>query len=121
MRRADSRRLWAERIAAWKASGLKQQAFCEREGLRYQSFLWWRRRLRREAQDTGLMPVVARRPPMVVAKRATPARPVMPFGGPSVISDGVEIRLPSGRALALGALDEVRLRQLIRLLETLPC
>jgi hypothetical protein len=121
MKRTESKQIWAERIAAWKASGLKQRAFCERESLPYQSFLWWRRQLRRDARDTGLVPVVALAPATVAAKKAIKSLP-MPLGEAGVISDGIEIRLQGGRVLALhGRLNEVQLRQLIRLLETPPC
>ena len=122
MKRAESRRLWAERIAAWKASGLKQRAFCERESLPYKSFLWWRRQLRSHARDTGLVPVVALTPVTVSAAKEVKSLPAVAFGGAGVISERVEIRLHGGRSLALsGPLDEVQLRRLIRLLEALSC
>src|SRR5437867_402590 len=115
MKRAESRRLWAERIAAWKASGLKQRAFCERESLPYKSFLWWRRQLRSHARDTGLVPVVTLT--LVTAAAAKEVKPLLTvaFGGAGLISESVEIRLPGGRSLALrGPLDEAQLRRLIR-------
>ena len=115
MKRAESRRLWAERIAAWKASGLKQRAFCERESLPYKFFLWWRRQLRSHARDTGLVPVVTLTP--VTAAAAKEVKPLLTvaFGGAGLISESVEIRLPGGRSLALrGPLDEAQLRRLIR-------
>ena len=112
MKQADSKRLWAERIAAWKASGLKQRAFCERESLSYRSFLWWRRQLRSHAREAGLVAVVMRSP--VTAAVAS--------GDTGLVSESVEIRLHGGRSLSLsGPLDEARLRRLIGLLEALPC
>ena len=121
MRRAESRQLWAERIAAWKASGLKQRAFCERESLAYKSFLWWRRQLRSNARDTGMVPVVTRMP-VTAAAKAVKLSPAAALGAGGLISAGVEFRLPNGRSLALsGPLDELQLRRLIGLLEALPC
>lgn len=122
MKRADSKRLWAERIVAWQASGLKQRAFCERESLPYQSFLWWRRQLRSNARDSGLVAVVMGTAEPVVAEKEAMSFPAAPFGGARRISDCVEIRLSGGRSLVLnGALDEAQLRRLIGLLEGLPC
>jgi len=121
MRRAESRQLWAERIAAWKASGLKQRAFCERESLAYKSFLWWRRQLRSNARDTGLVPVVTRMP-VSAAVKAVKSFPAAAFGDTGLISASIEIRLHGGRSLGLGGpLDEAQLRRLIGLLEALPC
>ena len=121
MRRAESRQLWAERIAAWKASGLKQRAFCERESLAYKSFLWWRRQLRSNARDTGLVPVVIRMP-VSAAVKAVKSFPAAAFGDTGLISASIEIRLHGGRSLGLGGpLDEAQLRRLIGLLEALPC
>jgi|SRR5208282_1655511 len=121
MKRADSERLWAERIAGWKASGLKQRAFCERESLSYRSFLWWRRQLRSHAREAGLVAVVMRSPVMAAAR---PGRqlPAVASGDAGLVSESVEIRLHGGRSLSLsGPLDEARLRRLIGLLEGLPC
>ena len=122
MKRAESRQLWVERIAAWKASGLKQRAFCERELLPYKSFLWWRQQLRSHVRDTGLVPVVTLTPVAVAAEKKIKPLPAVALGGAGVISESVEIRWPNGRSLVLGGpLDEAQLRRLIRLLEALPC
>jgi hypothetical protein len=122
MKQADSERLWAERIAGWKASGLKQRAFCERESLSYRSFLWWRRRLRGQAREAGLVAVVMRSPLTAAAARAGRPLPAVVSGDAGLVSESVEIRLHGGRSLSLsGPLDEARLRRLIGLLEGLPC
>jgi hypothetical protein len=122
MKRADSKQLWAERIAAWKASGLKQRAFCERESLPYRSFLWWRRQLRSDGRDTGWVRVVRCTPSTGAAQKEVKSLPVVAYGETGSISESVEIRLHGGRSLALGGpLNEAQLRRLIRLLEALPC
>ena len=122
MKRAERSRQWGQYISGWKASGLTQSAYCEREGISYDTFKGWRQRLRRDAVMRGSVPRLV--PVRVVgspAPRSTPTEPRMPRGraGPS---PEAEIRLSNGRALALGReLDEVELGRLIRLLEVLPC
>ncbi len=39
---------WSELIAAYKSSGISQEAFCEREGVAKSSFSKWHQRLRSE-------------------------------------------------------------------------
>jgi hypothetical protein len=45
------RELWQQRIQDWKASGLSQKAWCQREQLPLSSLGYWRRRLR--AEESG--------------------------------------------------------------------
>jgi len=72
----DSRKLWTERIAAWKASGLRQREFCERESLPYKSFLGWRRALREQPASAPSAKEAAARKEAKPAKkrRGRPAR-----------------------------------------------
>jgi hypothetical protein len=121
VKRAESRQLWAERIAGWKASGLKQRAFCERESLSYKSFLWWRRRLREQSRETGLVRVVTRMPVAAGAAREAKPSPAVAFAEAGVISRSVEIRLHGGRSLVLRGVNEAQLSRLMRLVEALPC
>jgi hypothetical protein len=120
VKRAESRQLWTERIAAWKASGLKQRAFCERESLPYKSFLWWRRQLREQSRETGLVRVVTRVPVSAAAREVKPL-PTVAFGEAGLINQSVEIRLRGGRSLLLRGVDEVQLGRLMGLVEALPC
>jgi len=107
----DQSALWAERIESWKASGLKQLVFCQREGIGYDSFKRWRHRLdgqavRRRGSRATLVPlkVVA----TSVKKRAE--------GG------SMEVRLHGDRRIVVGAdFDEEALRRLIGALERLGC
>jgi hypothetical protein len=34
---------WTKQINAWKASGISQRAYCEREGHKFPTFDYWRR------------------------------------------------------------------------------
>ena len=44
--------LWTKRIADWQSSGLSQGAFCERHGLTYTTFVYWRGRMKKlEVRD----------------------------------------------------------------------
>ena len=46
------RRLWSERIASWKKSGISQRAYCEQHQLALGTFAYWRGRLKKlEAGD----------------------------------------------------------------------
>jgi hypothetical protein len=122
MKRAERSRHWEQYISGWKASGLTQSAYCEREGISYDSFKRWRHLLRSDAVMRGSAPRFV--PVRVAASpvpQSTPKAPRLPTGrgGPS---RGAEVWLSNGRAITLGReLDEVELGRLIRLLEVLPC
>lgn len=36
---------WTQRIKDWESSGATQRAYCEREGLKYCTFDYWRRQI----------------------------------------------------------------------------
>lgn len=42
---SEKEEFWRESVSVWKESGLSARKFCTQEGLGYQSFLSWRRRL----------------------------------------------------------------------------
>lgn len=48
MARNDKTKLqhWTQRLKDWEASGVTQRAYCEREGLKYGTFDYWRRQIR---------------------------------------------------------------------------
>ncbi len=54
---------WQSHIAAWQQSGLTQKAYCEQQELRYTTFGYWVRKLRRAIEHTererpsGFVPV----------------------------------------------------------------
>ncbi|WP_419595130.1 IS66 family insertion sequence element accessory protein TnpA [Thiolapillus sp.] len=55
---------WQSHIAAWQQSGLTQKAYCEQQELRYSTFGYWVRKLRRAAEPAtkkkgaGFVPVI---------------------------------------------------------------
>jgi len=113
--RQDQSALWAARIENWKASGLTQLAFCQREGIRYDGFKRWRYRLdgdavqrrgRGETRGATLVPLE------VVATNARPRTQ----GG------SLEVRLNGDRRIVVGVdFDERALHRLIGALERLAC
>ncbi|WP_294042793.1 IS66 family insertion sequence element accessory protein TnpA [Thiolapillus sp.] len=75
---------WQSHIAAWQQSGLTQKAYCEHQELRYSTFGYWVRKLRRAAEPAtekkvaGFVPVI-------------PAT-VQPTGLTLSLPNGLEIR-----------------------------
>lgn len=45
---------WREHSAAWKSSGLTQQAYCEQEGISYRSFVYQHNRLTAKSKKAPL-------------------------------------------------------------------
>lgn len=43
---------WAERVRAWRASGVTSEAFASAGGYRSQALVWWAGELRRRAQPS---------------------------------------------------------------------
>lgn len=52
---ADKAAVWAEHLAACRASGLSTAAFCRKRDLSYAQFMYWQRRL--GARAAGWVPV----------------------------------------------------------------
>jgi len=96
---------WNRHIEGWRASGLSQRAYCEREAISV-STLQWRLRKSRAVQR----PIT---PSFVPVEVAVPER---------ACPDPIEVVLLSGRRLRLTApRSETELARLVRLLEVLPC
>jgi len=100
MSRADEMR---ELMARWKASGMTQRAFAEKEGVTYSRFQYWRRRLGGKASGKP-------------AKRAPPVHldPVRIVPDPSVATSVFELRTARGLSIGVPAgFDEGELRRLL--------
>ncbi len=52
-KQTKAREVWAKRVEAQQASGLSAAAWCRKEKVSYSSFIYWRRRLRREEAEPG--------------------------------------------------------------------
>jgi len=63
-----SREDWTRQMTEYEAEGATRRAFCERHGLAYSSFCYWRKRLRNpESQNCHPVPLIE--------------LPVLPTGG----------------------------------------
>lgn len=105
---AEKAVLWAQRMAAFEASGQPRRAWCEAQGLSVNTFGYWRHRLRDRAAAVPERPKRSRR----TGKPATVATglvPVVVRTAPVAASmpTAVELEWPSGLRLktALGIAD----------------
>lgn len=87
---------WAARLAAWKASGLSQSAWCREHGVSLAILGYWRRKL---AEGTG------------------PGLAVLPIRVASApMSDALEVRLRNGIVLRVPVADPAVLLPWLRAL-----
>ena len=61
------RKIWSERIASWKESGISQRAYCEQHQLVLGTFCYWRSRLKEQksgghADKPRFLPVMLTQP-----------------------------------------------------------
>ncbi len=112
---------WGTHFAAWQTSGLSQRAYCERQGLSYSAFGYWRSRVKGAAPPPppAFVPVLVE-PPGAEAEGAAAK------GGLAAARSGpfasLEIRLSHGRSvLVSGDFDEALLARVIRAVERAPC
>lgn len=100
---------WTQRLKDWEASGVTQRAYCEREGLKYGTFDYWRRQIR--STGAPVKPTSNR----VAAKRLT----LVPVRlSDKSASDRIVLRKPSGWQLELP--DTINTAWLASLLRHLP-
>ncbi len=52
--RKGNRKFWTRQVQAYHLSGLSQKEFCQKNGLIYTSFGYWKRRLERSAKAEGI-------------------------------------------------------------------
>jgi hypothetical protein len=119
MTREEHKALRIKQLAGWGASGLTQQAYCEREGISLKTFQRWRHRL---AAQAGALPGSVQLVPVRVADTVSAVVARTRREPTDVLAQPVEVVLASGRRLRFGdGLEETALARLIRLLEVLPC
>jgi hypothetical protein len=98
-------RLWRQRLARWKVSGLKVSAFCEREEVTPTAFAHWRREI---AARDARRPVAAK--PLFVPIHVAPT-PVH-----------LEVALPTGRVVRVPpGFEPAHLRAVVAALEGSSC
>ena len=113
---------WREVIREQEASGQSIAAFCRQRGIGPASFYSWRTKLCQQVDPVGrqaakFVPIeLSTAPPTQAARIPSAGNPV-----PQACSD-FEVLLGNGRRLRVPAsFDPQALRELLDLLETLPC
>lgn len=71
---------WKEHSAAWKTSGLTQQAYCDQQGISYQSFVYQHNRLTIKPQTTPVNFVEAKPESFAVPNQAAGLQLMLPNG-----------------------------------------
>jgi hypothetical protein len=89
---------WKNHSAAWEASGLTQQAYCEQEGISYQSFVY---------QHNRLSAAQSKKPPVSFIK----ASPELTTAYNQSV--GLQLLLPNGIRIGIGAEVNVQLLQAV--------
>jgi len=51
-KQAERQKTWQAHIDAWRCSGLTQQAYCDKQGIRPNQLWYWKRRLAPKADTT---------------------------------------------------------------------
>lgn len=109
---------WREHCHGWEVSGLSQRAYCEREGLSYSSFGYWRQQAR---QAAGLVALPAPHQPckLVPIQIVSESCTHIASGDKHVaLPDAVRLQSPAGWQITLPR--SVDLSTLTRLLQQLP-
>jgi hypothetical protein len=70
---------WKEHSELWKASGLTQQAYCEREGISYQSFVYQHNRANR-LNKLPINFIEAKIPSMAATRNSLGLQVILPNG-----------------------------------------
>jgi hypothetical protein len=96
-----ARETWAQRIEAWKASGLGAKEFGAKIGIKPKSLEWWKWNLGAEAARSKRQPPSARSAQLAVTAVAPLTFVEMPTGLSKeplevVLANGVRIRVPIG-------------------------
>lgn len=52
---AERRRYWKEHIKRWQASGMTQKDYCQRNGLKWSTFHYWRKRAQEPSVPVSLV------------------------------------------------------------------
>lgn len=93
---------WAERVAAWRASGLTAPEFCAGRGFAVGTLRWWATRLERERAESVAFPLAR------VVRRPSEPRAASDGGGVVLEVGGVRVAVGAGFDRAtLGAVLDV--------------
>lgn len=79
--------LWKEHSESWRESGLTQQAYCEREGISYRSFIYQHNRLMSCSKKVPVHFIEAKSEPAFISNQVS----------------GLQLMLPNGIRIGIGA------------------
>ena len=71
---------WKEHFESWKVSGLTQQAYCSREGLSYQSFVYQHNRANSKLKKTPITFIEAKIKSVAALKDTSGLHVLLPNG-----------------------------------------
>lgn len=71
---------WKEHSELWKASGLTQQAYCSREGISYQSFVYQHNRANSKLKNAPINFIEAKVQSVSTAKSSSGLHVILPNG-----------------------------------------
>ena len=93
----SNRRAWAERVAAWKASGLTCKEFARQAGINPRTLSWWKWRLGSESRrGSGGIARAANATATQLTFVEVDAAPLAGAPIELVLEDGVVVRVPVG-------------------------
>jgi hypothetical protein len=72
--------LWESHTEAWKASGISQRAYCEREDISYRSFIYQHNRLMGRSKKAPLNFIEAKPEPRVISSPTAGLQLILPNG-----------------------------------------
>ena len=87
-RKKRGRESWIRLFEEWLSSGSSQRCFCERRGISFSTFCYWRRRLRGEGE-------VRSQPSFIPVEIKPLHQSIRPSHYEVRLKDGVRIRVPS--------------------------
>lgn len=78
---AKGKSYWKDHSAAWKASGLTQEAYCQQNGISYQSFVYQHNRINKQSVPvSGLHFIEAKADVGITSSQNTALQVLLPNG-----------------------------------------
>lgn len=100
--RADEQKgYWREHSAAWKRSGLSQQAYCQQENISYRHFVYQHNRLSKKEKSSAMHFVEARVSPISESLTTNSQ------------TQGLQLTLPNGVRIGISKVDDIDLLQAV--------
>lgn len=98
--------IWKGHSEAWRASGITQQAYCDREGISYRSFIYQHNRLMGKSKKAPLNFIEAKTDSAAISSHAA----------------GLQLMLPNGIRIGIGAdINSVLLQTVLSVAGAIEC